>query len=724
MYGANNRVNANIYLVPASETAICSDLVNANKYQQAIAQIPEEYFMGYADSYSASTGEKEVLLRGLNVSEDGEYYLVVASNGVNENYVPTSSGGKYYYELGICSFTLDKSEVTAITAAVDREIMQIGDEGAVTSEITRGENTYSGAGNVTWTSLNPSVATVDATTGEIIGISEGNATIKASFGEIESEVSVAVIDQNKAEYVYNFGGSYLINPVTSGSVSLDFLSSMKFYDVNLSVSAPWKYILNKSINGYSMYAKAVESSFTAAGVGVGFSAYSIYVPKAGEYNLSVKKYTHSGCGTANIYIAPNAPIYTSTVVPSSSGPVTEEHLVGDVSLYGEGYAQTPIEDVGKVTIPSAGEYLLVVIGADKDATTTMRYNYSSFILTLAEDSDITDAFETETPVVTEYSPSVSGAGFTMGESSETVEGITETKQADGSYKMYAPENNGEYKFLYWAKGLSLNKKILSYENEFYYTPSGGDNNILIAVYDVADSETNKAEFYNANGQLVKLVKDDSTDKTVPALPSMAGFGNAASWKQYKGEVEYTSENVGSEVELSGTMIFVAQYEESEPSDVTVTVVNGSGSTTVPYGEKVTCTADSSKGELKWWKKTVGNTSEIVSIEDTYSFLAWEDCTITAEYAESKPLYTGSTAKIVLDTFAAGDATAVMAEFIGFGAGTVEKGIIYNGTKIAMTRPGNQFTVTGENGDVFKGYAIVKDGDAYNLIVDGVVEIND
>jgi hypothetical protein len=43
-------------------------------------------------------------------------------------------------------------------------------------------------------------------------------------------------------------------------------------------------------------------------------------------------------------------------------------------------------------------------------------------------------------------------------------------------------------------------------------------------------------------------------------------------------------------------------------------------------------------------------------------------------------------------------------------------------KIAMTRPGNQFTVTGEPGDTFKGYAIVKNGTTYNLIVDGEVTL--
>ncbi|MBE6965495.1 MAG: hypothetical protein E7441_05610 [Ruminococcaceae bacterium] len=338
----------------------------------------------------------------------------------------------------------------------------------------------------------------------------------------------------------------------------------------------------------------------------------------------------------------------------------------------------------------------------------------------SDDPDITDAFETETPTSTVYNPTVSGAGYNASEGMATVDGITKTLQSNGSYKMYAPEKNGDAQFLYWAKGLSAYKKIVSYENEFYYTPAGGDNNILIAVYDEADGTSNKAEFYNANGQLIKLITDETVDKKVPDLPSMAGYNNASSWKQYNGE---TVANAGENIEPSGTMIFVAQYESEKPLNVTVTVEHGNGTATVPYGEVVTCTPDASKGELKWWKKEINGVSEIVSIDETYSFRAWETCTVTAEYDTKKPVYTGSKMKIIIDSFKVGNTeNGVMAEFIGFGADTVEKGIIYNGMKIAMTKPGTQFTVTGELNDTFKGYAIVKNGTTYNLIVDGEVTL--
>ncbi len=717
-YGDINVPNFNVYMVPTSETTLCQKLSETYGLSEGIKEIPEKYYMGFVNGYRSSGGEKTETLKGINIAEDSEYYLVVAANGVDESF--TSPNG--LYEMGIRSLTLDKSDATAISASASKEVINIGDEIYATAEITRGENTYPAEENVTWVSENAH-ATVDSSTGKITGVSEGVAKIKATVGNVESEaISVAIVNPDKEKYTYNIYGNALNDRAELNATTL---ANLSFSDINVSDSMPWRFVVSKNYNAYALYYSYTASSFYDSNITAnGFTAYTLLVPKAGRYDLSVIKYMNVEGGKAKIYFAPADSVTASTVIPSETGPVKDEHYKKEISFNGTNNA-TVSESVGEVYAPTAGEYLVVIVPSSVDVTGTKtygRFNYKGFTLTPVEDEDITDAFETEEPTVTQYNPTVSSAGYTMGESSETVEGITETAQADGSYKMYAPEMSGEYKFLYWAKGLSLNKRIVSYQNEFNYIPAGGDNNILIAVYDKQDGTANKAEFYNANGQVIKAVTDTSANKTVPALPSMAGYNKATAWKQYNGETVYTAEDVGSIVELSGTMIFVADYELEEPVDVTVTVVDGNGTATVSYGERVTCTADSSKGKLKWWKKTVGDTTEIVSVDDTYSFLAWENCTVTAEYAAIKPNYTGNTMKIVLDTFAAGDETAVMAEFIGFDSNVVEKGIMYNGTKIAMTRAGGQFTVTGDAGDVFKGYAIVKDGDGFSLIVDGEVTI--
>ena len=64
----------------------------------------------------------------------------------------------------------------------------------------------------------------------------------------------------------------------------------------------------------------------------------------------------------------------------------------------------------------------------------------------------------------------------------------------------------------------------------------------------------------------------------------------------------------------------------------------------------------------------------------------------------------------------------MAEFIGFGSNVVEKGIMFNDTKIAMTSPGNQFTITADADGIYKGYAVIKNGSGYTLVTDGETEV--
>ena len=341
-------------------------------------------------------------------------------------------------------------------------------------------------------------------------------------------------------------------------------------------------------------------------------------------------------------------------------------------------------------------------------------------VTSADIKQITDAF-TVASAETGYNVTASAVVYVKGEDNHEIV-ASATKNGD-IYEMKAPVKDG-YTFLYWAKALEANKKIVSLAAEFNYKPAANESNILIAVYKkTSASETSDtAEFYNANGQLLYTTAEDSIDEnnvtvedgilTIPALPTMAGYSTATHWQLYGDEeaVQYGADV--DTVELSGTMIFVASYPEAPTKTVEV---NGKS---VAYGTPVTFTADPSKGALKWWIKKVNGVDEIVSIEDTYSFLAWEDCTVTGVYGEAKPVYTGQKMKIIIDTF---DIDGIMAEFIGFeNASVVEKGIMYNNKKISMTTDKPQFTVSGDTG-TFKGYAIIKVAEnQFKEIIDGEV----
>ena len=276
----------------------------------------------------------------------------------------------------------------------------------------------------------------------------------------------------------------------------------------------------------------------------------------------------------------------------------------------------------------------------------------------------------------------------------TIDGdvIDGESNGDGSYNLTAPEKNkAGYEFVYWAKGNVAKKRILLFQtNELKsYVPDESGVTYLIPVYE--DMLPSTAEYYNANGQLIP-------GATLTDTAYMAGYGETREWQQY-----------------GNTNIYVAKYNKTQPDPVTVTAVDGNGGGTVPYGEPVTCTADETKGTFRWWQKDVNGVSEIVSVDKSYTFLAYEDCTVTAVYGDSEITVTDP-AKIIIDAFGE---NSIMAEFIGFKNKTVlEKGIMFGENRIAMTAPGNQFTVTADKNGTFKGYAIVKDGDGYTLITDG------
>ena len=262
-----------------------------------------------------------------------------------------------------------------------------------------------------------------------------------------------------------------------------------------------------------------------------------------------------------------------------------------------------------------------------------------------------------------------------------------------------------YKFLYWAKGFDTSRKILSHNAEYTFKPKTGTNNI-IAVYESTSAEPRKkAEFYNGNAQLLESYTGEFK---VPALPTMAGFGNAIHWALNDSEETFKGgENLTADSEL----LFVAQYNDAP--DVKITVENGEGSGTYAYGEEVTVSATKRENKtganvFNYWLKN----DEIVGFGTTYTFNAWEDVTVTAVYKEYQPIAKNLT-KIILRESANNN---IMAEFIGL-SDAVEKGIIFGGSTLetasyrtAMTGDGNQFAVENNIGLDATGYAILANGD--------------
>lgn len=274
----------------------------------------------------------------------------------------------------------------------------------------------------------------------------------------------------------------------------------------------------------------------------------------------------------------------------------------------------------------------------------------------------------------------------------------------------APDLGEDYTFLYWAKGATDSKQIIPGETCTIYPTV--ETTYLIAVYEPISGTTgNKVEFYNYNGQLLTDARIDGGK--MPELPYMTGYGKASHWAHYGSDVIYGENDPAPEI--SGTEIFVAQYDDLQ-ENITVTAenctVNGKSSATVKYGDIVRCftTGDGDK-TFKWWTKTVNGKTEIVSLNENYTFNAWETCTVTAVYGDKAPTYVGDTMRIILDELTVEGKTAYMAEFVGLER-AVEKGIMLGTTRYAMSSKDNQFTIINDEGVEaanIKGYAILANG---------------
>ena len=340
-----------------------------------------------------------------------------------------------------------------------------------------------------------------------------------------------------------------------------------------------------------------------------------------------------------------------------------------------------VNAVGKVTSKVAGETTLTATIGDYSKTIPVVVTAKEIP---AETPEYIEAFTPDKTETTSVTTSVGALAIAKDGSTVSAD-KSATKNSDGTYSVKADETSGEYKFLYWVKGLENGgkKRIVSFDRSFKYAPHNGAN-YLIAVYGKSGDEAAKNEYYNANGQL--LANGDT-------LPSMAGYGTAKGWVD------------------CGDGIFVAEYDDANIGSYEITI-NGAAKT-YAYGDEVVCTAEAEKNGEKFfgWKKTVnGKSAILVSASKTYKFCAWENCSVEAVYKAEAATFSKEIRKIVLGTVAVGNKTAVMAEFIGF-EDAIEKGITLGTADYAMTSSEKtQFTIVNDDdAESISGYAILRDG---------------
>ncbi|MBQ2840041.1 MAG: hypothetical protein IJE70_01705 [Oscillospiraceae bacterium] len=293
----------------------------------------------------------------------------------------------------------------------------------------------------------------------------------------------------------------------------------------------------------------------------------------------------------------------------------------------------------------------------------------------------------------------------------SVEGATDRVETTrGAEKEITAKEVDGYEFLYWAKGLGADRRVVSTDPTYTVKATSGGT-WLYAYYKKTTSNDVSVMFYNADGSVIRqeLVAEND-DITFPDDPSFNSY-------TFKGWALGNVDNIITEATASGKqMLFVAQYNDpSDTEKVYKVTVNGYDDYHA-YGESVTAVAAERDGTdvFVYWKKG----EEIVSFDKEYTFNVFENCTLTAVYAAYKPV-TDALRKIIIS----GNGENIMAEFIGLGS-AVETGILFHETaeaitlanashKIAMTTNGNHLAALNDVGNCI-GYAILSNG---NVIYD-------
>lgn len=671
--------------------------VNSASHSAWIGRLNSSNRLGTIDGYGSGEGVSRTFLN--RELEAGSYYLTFVTNGKNDLCEFTNEAtGVYRVELLLKSFALKNVN--------DIEVLE--------------DINY----NLTSSALaDPSTASNYCDTDVTDSVWHCTNLLKLGYGALAE-------GENKFAYV---GDIY----TRAGSISETGV-----------ISNLWsgRYVYNSAYFTDNDGDGKMETVASGAAYGTSTNvAIKINVPKAGKYKLYLYNQNADAYGClANVYFADSTVVseYSSTNI---DGVIEDKDAI---------YRLTDRFD--SAVVHADGIYLgdVSVSADDMDCFIIFSPDYDTFKINRETHSVARSGFQTLhlsgiklEPIVEENTDLIEeqekfdeiekiktdeiAKPVDSGLSNVATVNILETEiNSDEAFEQTARKVTGTYgemmtvvanpkagyEFLYWAKGIGNTRKVVSENAEYKFKAVSGGT-WLTAVYKNKASTDVSVVFYNGNGEEVsRQLVEQGNQITMPALPTLRGHEASTGWAIGNREELYAA---GDDVTATGSqMLFVAQF--NDPSKSISVKVNGADYGTYAYGDKVTVTAterENGNGDnvFVYWKKG----DEIVSFDKTYSFLASDNCELTACYNAYRPI-TDALKKIVIS----GSGQNIMAEFIGLGD-AVEKGIIFdensaenitfsNAThKITMTQDGNQLAAVADIG-TYIGYAILADG---NVIYD-------
>lgn len=687
-------------------------------YDSQIDALDSADFVGMYDGYGANSGDllsKKFIDKTLSA---GTYYLTIIANGEDDARENNTNDGNKV-PLLVESFTL-----TPATAPARDHKYDISLTATTSKELIDNNN----LATVSWLKKGDANAPIlDTTT----GTDEYQLSCRLGGG-IDNSPSL-VNGTFVSQFLYKRWDKKegnIDSSVTSETPAKENYEAGKIqYGIRIKIKQPGIYNLS------------LENEISAADLRTSYTASKSFLNSDDELmsGAVTKVYFAKATDTASEILEDTDASRNN----ENAAYKNNEYPVVYLGLY-DSRKMESVTEYGTITVPEAGQYYIIfkadaesldktkggnpeiceVISSDKKYL----YHYQLFLLsgiklskvTTAEDEALAaeqakydtvktakeGAIASATEVGLNDSAYINIIGADVADNS-SVEGATDRVETTrGAEKEITAKEVDGYEFLYWAKGLGTDRRVVSTDPTYTVKATSGGT-WLYAYYKKADSSDVSVMFYNADGSVIsQALVGEGDDITFPADDPI--FNSYS----FKGWALGSADNIVVSAKASGDkMLFVAQYEEPNESAKTYKVTVNGDVGYHAYGEAVTAIAAERDGTdlFVYWKKG----DEIVSFDKEYTFNVFENCELTAVYAAYKPV-TDALRKIIIK----GEVENIIAEFIGLDS-AVETGILFHKTetdislgnashKIAMTTDGNHLAALNDVGNCI-GYAIFSNG---------------
>ncbi len=241
--------------------------------------------------------------------------------------------------------------------------------------------------DVTYTSSDSNIATVDPTTGVVTAIADGSVKMTANAtvsGKVLTDEITLVVKTIWAP-VFNFTSAAIANRTATGAVRMDTVNNHSVLDDNVSTGL-WKYGSILALSSPAMYGSSVQFGIeTADDLGKGNNALIITanIDKTNAYKPTITTIRNVNGGCINLYAVRKAYADANCDFATKSGIAkivseceagTNDDMVyiGSADAFGTKNDENPVE--GNTVVLSNGEYYFIMTISKGSGETTHEEN--------------------------------------------------------------------------------------------------------------------------------------------------------------------------------------------------------------------------------------------------------------------------------------------------------------------------------------------------------------